>query len=309
MKTRRDLGRLLLGGGLMAGALGAQAGAATAPPDAAASMHAQATPVMKPRIGLVLGAGSARGFAHIGALKSLDQAGIKPDVVVGCSAGALVGAFVAGGFTPWQIEELALRTRDVEIADLSSGNRRGLLAGDTLARFVNDALKGARIENLRLIYAAVATNLRTGELAMLRSGPVGDAVRASCSIPGIFVPRELDGRELVDGGLVSPLPVRTARGLGCDVVIAVDVGTRPHKAALSGLYEVLLQSFEIMGRTLADHEAKDADFVIRPDTSTFSGSDFNARREMIQAGYEATQLALPELRKRLAAPVARTRRG
>jgi NTE family protein len=311
MKTRRDLGRLLLGSGFLGTPWAAQAAgvgtAATVRRDRDAQAQGRPSDV-RPRIGFALGAGSARGFAHIGVLKALDQAGIKPDVVVGCSAGALIGAFVAGGFTPWQIEAVALRARDADFADFTTGNRRGLLVGDLLARFVNDSLNNARIENMPLIYAAVATDLRTGELVMLRNGPVGDAVRASCSIPGVFIPRELNGRELVDGGLVAPLPVRTARSLGCDVVIAVDVGARPFKAHLPGMYEVLLQSFEIMSRTLAETEAIGADGLIRVDTSAYSGTDFTVRREMIQAGYEAAQRALPELRKRLAQP-ATTRRG
>jgi NTE family protein len=211
--------------------------------------------------------------------------------------------------SPWQIEEAALRTREVDMADFASTNRRGMLVGDSLARFVNESLKGARIEDFRIRYAAVATDLRTGELALLRSGPVADAVRASCSIPGVFVPREMAGRELVDGGLVSPLPVRSARQLGCDFVIAVDVGTRPNRESLPGMYEVILQSFEIMGRALSEQEAQGAELVLRPDTSRYASSDFNARREMIQLGYEAAQRALPDLQKRLSSPAARARRG
>lgn len=308
MTTRRELARLMLGGGLLAAPWAAQASKPSAPVVSTPRTE-PAAPPRAPRIGLALGAGSARGFAHIGVLKSLDQAGIKPDVVVGTSAGALIGAFFAAGFTAWQLEEVALRTREVDIADFATGSRRGLLVGDSLARFVNDALKGARIESLRTTYAAVATDLRSGEVVVLRSGPVADAVRASCSIPGVFVPREVGGRELVDGGLVSPLPVRSARALGCDVVIAVDVGTRPTKSALPGMYEVVLQSFEIMGRALAEHEAQGADVVLRPDTSLYTSTDFGVRREMIQAGYEAAQRALPDLRKRLEPGAARPRRG
>lgn len=314
MTSRRELARWLVGSALTAGGGSAHAAGASSPP---APQPTTTSPPTRPandttgslRVGLALGGGSARGFAHIGVLKSLDQAGIRPEVVVGTSAGALVGAFYAAGMTPWQIEEAALRTREVDMADFASTNRRGMLVGDSLARFVNDSLKGARIEDMRIRYAAVATDLRSGELALLRSGPVADAVRASCSIPGVFVPREMAGRELVDGGLVSPLPVRSTRQLGCDFVIAVDVGTRPHRESLPGMYEVILQSFEIMGRALAEQEAQGAELVLRPDTSRYASSDFNARREMIQLGYEAAQRALPELQRRLKAPAARTRRG
>ncbi len=324
VSSRRDAARLLLGSGLIGGlaapwlaqaapsaipAIPATAAAGKTLPPAGKSASEPAAPryggARPLRVGLALGGGSARGFAHIGVLKSLDQAGIKPEVVVGTSAGALIGAFYAAGLSPWQIEEVALRTREVDLTDLAQTNRRGMLVGDSLSRFVNDALKGARIEDLRLRYAAAATDLHTGELVLLRTGAVADAVRASCSIPGVFVPREVAGRELVDGGLVSPLPVRSARLLGCDLVIAVDVGTKPHRASLAGMYEVILQSFEIMGRALADQEAQSADVVIRPDTSRYASSDFNARREMIQLGYEAGQHALPELLAKLRRPMER----
>jgi NTE family protein len=294
---RRDLARLAVAGGLGAFAWPA---VATQPAASTAAQGANEVPnPSRPRIGLALGAGSARGFAHIGVLKSLDQAGIKPDVVVGTSAGALVGAFYAAGYSPWQIETVALNAKEVELADVSSTGSRGMLVGDSLWRFVNDALKGARIEALRTRLAVVATDLRSGDGVVLRNGVVADAVRASCSIPGVFIPRELAGRELVDGGLVSPLPVKVARQMGCDVVIAVDVGTRPNGAALSGVYEIVLQSFEIMGRALAEHEAQFADIVVRPDTSSFGSSNFGARRELIQSGYEATQRALPDLKRRI----------
>ena len=194
-------------------------------------------------------------------------------------------------------------------ADLAQGSKRGRLVGDSLTRFVNDALRGARIEDLRTRYAAVATDLRSGEVVLLRSGSMVDAVRASCSIPDVFVAREMGGRERVDGSLVSPLPLRAAPQLGRDVVLAVDVGTRPNRASLPGMHEVLLQSFEIMGRALSGQKALGAAVVLRPDTSAVASTHFNARSDLIQAGYEAAQRALPELRRRLSAPAARPRRG
>ncbi len=251
------------------------------------------------KIGLALGAGSARGFAHIGVLKALDEAGFKADVVAGTSAGSLVGVFYAAGFTPWQMEEVALKLRDVEVADFSSASKRGMFAGDALQKLVNDFVKGAPMERLKLPFAAVASNLKTGETVTLRTGDTGAAVRASCSIPGVFVPAVIGGVELVDGSLVSPLPVKAARSLGADFVIGVDVGSKPSNNVHSGLYEVLLQSFEIMGRSITALEAQTADFMIRPDTLRFVSTDFSARKELIQAGYEAGLKAVGELRTRL----------
>lgn len=260
------------------------------------------------RLGLVLGGGSARGFAHIGVLKSLDQAGLKPDLVVGTSAGALIGALYAAGMTPWQMEEVALRLREVDVADFASAGRRGMLAGESLARVVNDLVKGARLEQFPVRFTAVATDLHSGDTVLLSSGVAGDAVRASCSIPGVFIPTELNGRELVDGGLVAPLPVKIARQQGADFLLAVDVGMAPDKGQINGLYEVVLQSFEIMGRALADKDAALADVVVRPNTAAWSSSDFSVRKEMIQAGYEAMQRQLPEIRRKLATTVRRSQR-
>ena len=190
------------------------------------TVPARNTITLGPRIGLALGSGSARGFAHIGVLKALDEAGFKADVVAGTSAGSLVGIFYAAGFTPWQMEEVALKVRDIDVADISNASKRGMFAGEALQRLVNDFVKQTPIEKLRIPYAALATNLKTGEAVTLRSGDSGLAVRASCSIPGVFVPALVAGVELVDGGLVSPLPVKAARLLGAEFVIAVDVGSK-----------------------------------------------------------------------------------
>ena len=250
------------------------------------------------RLGLVLGGGSARGFAHIGVLKALDEAGYRADVITGTSAGALVGVFYAAGYRPWQMEEVALKVRDIEVADMSSASKRGMFAGEALQKLVNEYVRHKPIEQLAKPFGAVATQLANGEPVLLRSGNAGLAVRASCSIPGVFVPAKVNGQELVDGGLVSPLPVRQARSLGADVVVGVDVGTKPQLHG-GGLYEVILQSFEIMGRALTQLESQQADFMIRPDTSGFASTDFAARKELIQAGYEAGRQALPALARKI----------
>lgn len=275
---------------------------ATAAVLALPAAHSQTVPFRKPaglKVGLALGAGSARGFAHIGVLKSLDQAGIKADMIVGASAGALAGIFYAAGYTPWQMEEVALKVRDVDVADFSTASKRGMFAGEALQKLVNEYCRGAKLEQLKLTYAAIATNLKSGDSMMLRMGDAGMAVRASCSIPGVFVPAVIDGQELVDGGLTSPLPVKEVRSLGADLVIAIDVGSKPQNNTSAGLYEVLLQSFEIMGRALTNAAASTADILIRPDTIKYSSTDFSARKDIIQAGYEATQKMLPQIMAKL----------
>lgn len=250
-------------------------------------------------VGLALGGGSARGFAHIGVLQALDEARIPVQVVAGTSAGSLVGAFYSAGFSPWKMQEVALKVKDIDVADLSSGNRRGMTGGAALRRLVNGLLDNRPIEKMPRRFAAVATDLTTGEKVVIDRGDTGAAVAASCSIPGVFIPALLEGRELVDGGLTSPVPVAVAQQLGADFVIAVDVGGQPTRKPRGGLYEIILQSFEIMGRSLAQLEVKSAHLLIQPRTDAFDSSDFSVRKEMIEAGYAAGLAALPGLRQRL----------
>lgn len=289
---RRQL--LAWGGALAAGQVAAQ-------PNARAGRSAQVAVGAGPRrIGLALGSGSARGFAHIGVLQALDEAGITASAVAGTSAGSLVGVMYAAGMSPWRMQELALTVRDIDVVDMASGNRRGMVSGYALQRLVNGYLNNKPIEALSRRFAAVCTDLSSGELVALAQGDAGAAVRSSCSIPGVFVPNQHAGRELVDGGLVSPLPIQTVRNLGADWVIAIDVGSRPSKSPRAGLYEIILQSFEIMGRALSTLEQQQADFLIQVDTDRFDSADFNKRKDLIEAGYLAGQRALPALRRLLA---------
>ena len=299
---RRDMLALASLGSMGLGAVSNASAQATGakpgfPASPAAPRHKSAAAGGK--IGIALGGGSARGFAHIGVLQALDEAGIPIHAVAGTSAGSLVGVFYAAGYTPWQMQEVALKVRDIDVADLSSGSKRGMMSGSALQKTVNDYVRGVAIEKFKIPFGAVACDLSSGEAVVLRSGDAGAAVRASCAIPGVFIPCVIGGKEMVDGGLVSPLPVKAARQLGAELVIAVDVSGKTQNDANSGLYEVLLQSFEIMARSLTALEAQTADVVIRPNTLRFSSADFSARKDLIQAGYEATILALPAIRQKL----------
>jgi len=253
-----------------------------------------------PRVALVLGSGSARGFAHIGVIKALEAAKIRPDLIVGTSAGALVGAFYAAGFTGAQMEELAIRVKDIDIVDMSTGSKRGMVMGDTLQTFVNRATRDRSIEQLGIPFIAVATQLKTGEIATFRRGDLGMAVRASCSVPGVFIPPKINDTEYVDGGLVSPVPIHVAREAGADIVIAVDVSSGPLNASPVGIYEQVMHSFDIMGRSLAKMEAAQADIVIRPDVSRIPGTDFSARAAFIQIGQAAGTRYLPVVQEKIA---------
>lgn len=260
---------------------------------AAAQPAFQAEPPRR-RVAVVLGGGSARGFAHIGVIKALEAAGIQPDLIVGCSAGALVGAFWAAGFSGRDMEALAYDVQDSAIIDLiapTATGRRGLLSGQSLESFVNKGVRGRAMSALPTPLVTVATQFPSGQLQEFKAGDVGFAVRASCSIPGIFLPAKRDDDEYLDGGLVSPVPVRTAKAHGATLVVAVDVGAEDPSAyrqrATAGMYELILRSFEIMGKSLREFECKQADILIRPDVGRISSTDFSSRKALIEAGYKA----------------------
>lgn len=251
----------------------------------------------RPKIALVLGAGSARGFAHIGVIKALDAAGIRPDLIVGASAGSVIGVFYAAGYTGAQMEDVAMKVRDADVIDTASNTRRGLIAGEALQKLINNFVRDKPIEALKTPFIAMATNLKTGDSVQLKSGDAGQAVRASSSMPGVFLPMSINGMELVDGAITSPLPVSVARQLRSDlVVVAVDVGAAPQNAHASGIYEIVMQSFEIMGLSLAKLEGQKADVLIKPNVAAFSGSDFSNRAQLITAGYSAGQKAIEQIR-------------
>lgn len=253
-----------------------------------------------PRIGLALGGGAARGFAHIGVIQVLEEAGIQPALVVGTSAGSLVAALYASGKGGAELARLADAMDEASIADWSFPGR-GMLRGVALARFVREHTGGRAIEQMRLPLGIVATDLDNGQAILFQVGDPGVAVRASSAVPAVFQPVRIGAREYVDGGLVSPVPVRFAHQMGAELVVAVDISERPDGAATGDMMRVLLQTFSIMGRSISEFELRNADVVIRPRLANVSGADFSARRRSIQAGREAAAAALPQLRAKIAA--------
>lgn len=282
----------------------AAAGRAATVPSTKPATAVPVTPASEPgrsRWALALGGGTARGFAHIGVLKVLQQEGLKPDMVVGCSAGALIGALYASGMSAVQMEELALKVRDAEVADIIAGSKRGMVAGDALQSFVNKHVRGLPIERFGTRFAAVATNITLGEAALFDKGDAGQAVRASSSIPAIFIPVRINDNEFVDGGLISPVPVRVAREMGATQVVAVSLNANMPAGNPAGMFELLMQSFEIMAASLTRHDLRDADVVIRPDLARLSFTDFSSRNLMITLGEQAARRALPQIRAKLRA--------
>ncbi len=259
------------------------------------------TPVVKvrPVIGLVLGGGAAKGFAHIGVIKALEAQGVVPDLVIGTSAGALVGALYAAGKSGFELQTLAMPLNEFQVSDWVLPDR-GLIKGDALAKFVNTAVGGRPLEKLPIKLGVVATDLASGEAVVFRSGDTGTAVRASSSVPGIFQPVAIRGHEYVDGGLSSPLPVRLARDMGATFVIAVDISDRPASAKLASTFDILMQSVTIMGQSIARHELALADVVIRPNTQQLGVTDFNTRHRAVLEGEKAAALQMPALKAKLA---------
>ena len=246
------------------------------------------------RIGLALGGGAARGFAHIGVIKVLEAHGIRPEIVVGTSAGAVVGALYAAGNNGFELQKLAFKLDESKISDWSLPDR-GVLKGESLQQFVNEAVAQKPLEALKIPFAVVATDLNSGDGILFRTGNTGMAVRASSTVPGVFRPVSINGHEYVDGGLSSPVPVFHARQMGADLVIAVDISAQPGKQTVKGTFDILLQTFAIMGRNMARHELKDADIVIRPQVGGLGPTDFQARHDAILEGEKATQAVLPQI--------------
>lgn len=287
--------RFLLGAGAAAALL---AGCAPLP----TTVTPPPTPARPPRLGLALGGGAARGFAHVGVIQVLEEAGIRPDLVVGTSAGSLVASLYASGKGGAQLQQVADTMEEAAFADWTLPVfSRGVLRGEALARYVAQQVGGRLIEQMPMPLGIVATDLRSGEGVLFRRGDTATAVRASSAVPAVFQPVRIAGRDYVDGGLVAPVPVRQAREMGAEVVLAVDISSAPEGNPAGDTLQILLQTFAIMGRSINQLSLPGADLVVRPALAGVGSADFTARRQSIAAGRQAMQQALPRLRALLAA--------
>jgi NTE family protein len=260
----------------------------------------QAASERRPRVGLVLGGGAARGFAHVGVLRVLEDEGIPVDLVVGTSVGSLVGALYADGYDARALEALA---RDLDRDDFFDFSLTpalfgtGLATGQRLERWMTNHLRARNIEQLARRYAAVATDLDDGSAVVLDRGDVARAVRASSAIPGVFEPVAMGGRLLVDGGVVANLPVAIARRLGADVVIAVDVTEVAGKAQPANFVEVVMRAVTILTHAGVEESARAADVLVTPAVGEVGLLDFSAKDRAIGTGIAAARAKLPELRR------------
>jgi NTE family protein len=254
-----------------------------------------------PRLGLVLGGGAARGFAHVGVIQVLEQSGIRPDLVVGTSAGSLVAALYASGMDGAALERSALSMDEATLTDwMLPLVSRGMLRGEALARYVRQAVGGRQLQDMSPPLGVLATDLASGQGVLFRRGDAAQAVRASSAVPGVFAPVAILGREYVDGGLIAPVPVGQARAMGAEVVLAVDISADPQGNDASGMLGLLLQTTAIMGQSINRFELASAEVVLRPALSGVGSADFAARKRSIEAGRAAMQAALPRLRAEMA---------
>ena len=293
----------------------ALAGCSTTPAPPAATPSETTPPVIAepqqraPRLGLALGGGAARGFAHVGVIQVLERNGIRPDLVVGTSAGSLVAALYASGMDGAALERAALSMDEATLTDwMLPLLSRGMLRGEALARYVRQAVGGRLLQDMSPPLGVLATDLASGQGVLFRRGDAAQAVRASSAVPGVFAPVAIAGREYVDGGLVAPVPVSQARAMGAEVVLAVDISADPQGNDASGMLGLLLQTTAIMGQSINRYELASAEVVLRPALSGVGSADFTARQRSIEAGRAAMQAALPRLRAALAKlrPVAGT---
>ncbi len=269
----------------------------------------------RPKVGLALGGGGARGYAHIGVLKVLEREGVPVDFLAGTSMGGLVAAGYAAGISPADMEKEALSLRPRRLLDISLP-RMGLLEGKRVQQHLTHLLGGKDFSQTRIPLCLIAVDLETGEELALAEGPLVDAVRATISVPGVFCPAEWRGRLLVDGGVINNVPADVVRKMGAEVVIAVDVGegqlppficgeierrrlTLPGLSRMSPLLGVVLRSVRIMEIEIMRYRLAQAhpEVLIRPQIGPINTEEFGRAAEVIPVGERAAQAALPAIRE------------
>ncbi|ACL69773.1 patatin-like phospholipase family protein [Halothermothrix orenii] len=248
------------------------------------------------KIGIALGAGAARGLAHIGVLEVLEEEDIEVDMVAGSSIGSLIGGIYACGVPLRYIKGLASEINWDHITDITFP-RKGLIKGDKLLSFLEIITSNKDISELEIPFAAVACDIEKGELIVIKDGPLAKAIRASTSIPGIYVPYFYKNRLLVDGAVLDRVPVSIVKEMGADVVIAVDVGVKNINKKVNNMFDVLFNTFDIMQHEMDKYRKIESDILIRPDLGYYSSFDLDRAEHCIQLGYRAARDSLPEIMK------------
>lgn len=263
-----------------------------------------------PRVALVLGGGAAKGFAHVGVIRVLEEERIPIDIIVGTSVGSLIGALYADKRNSFELEWTAFGLKKSDLLDYSFLNvTMGPVKGANLEKFVNKNITVKKIEELKIPFAAVATDLNRGKRVVLDKGPLARSIRASCAIPGVFQPVELHNRLLVDGGVVDNLPVEVARKMGADIVIAVDISKDITNFKINDVVDVTLQAVNIMFAEIVAQRRKDADVLIQPDVRNVGIMDFSHKKRLMKAGMAAARKAIPDIKRRLGGRMAKSTIG
>ncbi len=247
------------------------------------------------KVALVLGGGGAKGVAHIGVLQELEKAGIRPDLIVGCSSGAIIGALYADHPSSNRLEELLIDLKRSDLVNISF-SRFGMTKGTMLEKFLQNHLEAFQFHELKIPFIAVATDLATGELVELGGGPIIPAVHASSAVPGVFNPVYYLGRYLIDGGVVSPIPVGIAKKYGAKVVIAVDIGEGLTKKDPSNLFAIAERSVHISYKKLTEYAVQEADVLIQMDFEDIGMFSDKHNREIYKRGREKTREMLPQIK-------------
>ncbi|HUI44525.1 MAG TPA: patatin-like phospholipase family protein [Nitrospirota bacterium] len=260
------------------------------------------TELPKPKIALVLGGGAARGFAHVGVIRALEQEKIPIDMIIGTSVGSLIGAIYANNPNSFELEWTAFTLEKDSLFDygiLNALTSMGMAKGDKLEEFVRTKIATTNIENLKLPFAAVATDLNRGTRVVLDRGSVAKAVHASSAVPGVFAPVDYEGRLLVDGGVLDNIPIDVAREKGADIVIAVDISENVVNYNITNLVDVMLQAVNIMFSENVKYKEKEADVLIAPAVGNVAMLDFSQKKRCMQAGIDAVQMAVPEIKRKI----------
>ena len=294
---RRSLGISLLTLSLSAcGLLGSGSGSQT-------PSRQPLTATRKPQavIGLALGGGASKGFAHIGVIKVLEENNIPVKIVTGTSAGALVGSLYASGMNAPRLQREAENLQRADLVDLTLSTS-GFIRGEKLQNYINRKVGNRPMQQFPIKFAAVATDFESGKPVVFNVGNAGQAVRASASIPNVFQPVVIGNRKYVDGGLSQPVPVSAAKKLGANFIIAVDISARPAKNVNQGMFSYLDQTFNVMSQTALRQELGQANVVIKPQVLELgSVGGFDQKQRAIQLGEQAARAALPEIKRKLAA--------
>lgn len=252
-------------------------------------------------VGLALGGGASKGFAHIGVLKVLQANNIPVNIVTGTSAGSIVGSLYASGMPPDRLELEAEILGKTDLVDLTLSTT-GFIKGEKLQNYINQKVGNRPLQALPVKFAAVATNLDTGKMVAFNRGNVGQAVRASVSIPNVFRPTVIGNQRYVDGGLAAPVPVSAAKNLGANFVIAVDISAKPARLSDAGFFSYLDQSLNIMSTAALQNELAKADIVIKPQVQHLGAvGGFDQKTQAIKLGEQAALAVLPEIKRKLAA--------